>query len=60
MTRGIKESIVENEQIGQGMMRRKSVGVEGWLSMRKLRTAQEGTLDLTDVFKDPATLVQVR
>lgn len=60
MTRGIKESIVENEQIGQGMMRRKSVGVEGWPSVRKLRTAQEGTLDLTDVFKDPATLVQVR
>lgn len=60
MTLGIKESIVESEQIGQSMMGRKSIGVEGWLSTRKLRTAQEGALDLTDGFKDPATLVQVR
>ena len=44
----------------QGMMGRKSTGAEGWPRMGKLRTAQEGALDLTNVFKDPATLVQVR
>ena len=51
---------MENERIGQGMMGRKSTGAEGWPRMGKLRTAQEGALDLTNVFKDPATLVQVR
>lgn len=51
---------MENERIGQGVMGRRSVGVEEWPCMGKLRTAQEGALDLTNVFKDPATLVQVR